>query len=402
MGHLGTAELAGAGVGTAVVQTAVGLLVFLAYATTPAVARLLGQGERAAALAVGRDGIYLAAGLGVVVAVAGWVWAPALASALGAAGAEAGFAVDYIRWAAPGMPAMLVVLAATGVLRGWQDTRTPLAVAGAGAAVNVGLNWLLVYGVGMSVAGSALGTTLVQWGSAAVYVVIIVPRMRRLRVPLAPSVRGVLHVGHVGGWLLVRTLGLRAALLLTLNAAARSGQTSLAAHQIVFTLFTFMAFALDALAIAAQALVGKARGERDADELRQLRGTLTRWALLFGLVVGAALALASPWIGHLFTSDPEVVDAVGQATLVLAAAQPLAGVVFVLDGVLIGAEDMAYLAGASLATLAVYAAVLRVAVTLPLPPVTAIWIAFTLGFLGTRAVTLVWRAWQPGAPAFRL
>ena len=157
IGHLGTAELAGVGIASTLVQTVVGLMVFLAYSTTPAVARHLGAGRLADALRVGRDGLWTAAGLGVVLAAVGAVVMRPLLRAMGAQGEVLDHATSYALWSLPGLVAMLIVLAAVGVLRGLQDTTTPLLVAGVGAAVNAGLNFALVYGAHLGVAGAAIG-----------------------------------------------------------------------------------------------------------------------------------------------------------------------------------------------------------------------------------------------------
>src|SRR6185436_13423311 len=138
--------------------TAVSVCVFLAYGTTASVARRVGAGDLRAAVAQGVDGIWLGIGLGVVLAVALQVAGGALVDAFGTSAAATPYALTYLRVSLVGLPAMLAVLAATGVLRGMQDTRTPLVVAVVGAAANVVLNLVLVYGVGLGIAGSALGT----------------------------------------------------------------------------------------------------------------------------------------------------------------------------------------------------------------------------------------------------
>ncbi|MGL3805735.1 MATE family efflux transporter [Paeniglutamicibacter sp. R2-26] len=394
IGHLGINELAGAGLGTTVLQTAVGLMVFLAYSTTPAVARSIGAGETGKAMAAGRDGIWLALGLGVILAVAGFLGAEPLAAAMGAEGPVLGFAVDYIRYSTFGIPAMLLVLAATGVLRGMQDTKTPLYVAGIGFGVNVVLNFVLVYPLGMSVAGAALGTSIAQWGMAAVYLWMLVPRIRAAGQSLAPHGRGVLGTGQVGSWLMLRTLSLRLALIATVWVATGQGALTLAAHQLVFTVFTFMAFALDALAIAAQALIGKELGAANEQRARLLTRTMCRWGVYFGLATGAVLAVAAPFAGALFTTDDSVHQATMAGIWVLAAAQPLCGLVFVLDGVLIGAGDARYLAVVGMVNLVVYLPMLYAVTRFEHHGVSAvvwIWVAFGLGFMASRAATLSWR-----------
>ena len=395
IGHLGVAQLAGVGLASAVLHTAVGLMVFLAYSTTPAVARAIGDGQLGKALAAGRDGVWLALLLGVLLAVAGFLAADPLIGLLGAEGEVRAFAVDYLRWSMPGLVAMLLIFAGTGLLRGLQDTRTPLLVATAGFTLNIILNLWLVYGLGWSVAGSAAGTSVAQWAMAGVYLAIVRRNALRNGVGLLPSWRGIRSMARVGSWLMLRTLTLRIAILATVLVATAQGTANLAAHQLAMTIFSFLAFALDALAIAAQALIGKELGASNAVKARLLTGTMVRWGLGFGAVTGLLLALAAPWAGALFTSDPEVQRMLALALWVLAAGQPLAGYVFVLDGVLIGAGDAKYLALAGVVNLAAYVPMLAAVALLGVPGGAGLgwlWAAFALGYMAARAMTLGLRA----------
>ncbi|MEO5778451.1 MAG: MATE family efflux transporter [Arthrobacter oryzae] len=395
VGHLGVAQLAGVGLASAVLHTAVGLMVFLAYSTTPAVARAIGEGKLPRALAAGRDGVWLAFLLGLVLAAAGFLAAEPLLELMGARGDVRSFAVDYLRWSMPGLVAMLLIFAATGVLRGMQDTRTPLVVATAGFALNIVLNLVLVYGLDWSVTGSAVGTSIAQWAMALVYVVMVRRSARHYGVPLRPDWHGIRAMTKVGSWLMLRTLSLRIAILVTVVVVTAQGSVNLAAHQLAMTIFTFLAFALDALAIAAQALIGKELGAGRSDAARALTRTMTRWGLGFGVLTGALLAMAAPWLGPLFTSDAGVTSALTLALLVLAAGQPLAGYVFVLDGVLIGAGDAKYLAVAGVINLAVYLPLLLAVHLTGADGGTGllwVWAAFSLGYMLVRALTLGLRA----------
>jgi putative MATE family efflux protein len=395
VGHFGVAQLAGVGLASAVLHTVVGLMVFLAYSTTPAVARAVGNGQLPRALAAGRDGVWLALLLGIVLAAAGFLAAEPLVDLMGTGAEVRIFAVEYLRWSMPGLVAMLLIFAGTGVLRGLQDTRTPLLVAAAGFTLNVALNLFLVYGLQWSVAGSAIGTSIAQWAMALVYVVMVGRNARNHGVSLLPDWRGVRALTKVGSWLMLRTLSLRIAILATVVVVTAQGPVNLAAHQLAMTVFTLLAFALDALAIAAQAMIGKELGASRPSAARELTGTMVRWGLGFGALTGILLAVAAPWAGPLFTSDADVQAALTLALWVLAAGQPIAGYVFVLDGVLIGAGDAKYLALAGVVNLAVY-----------LPLLLAVghsgaaggagllwlWAAFSLGYMAARAVTLGLRA----------
>lgn len=399
VGRLGAEPLAGLGVAGAVLATAVGVFVFLAYATTAAVARRLGADELPAALRQGVDGMWLALGLGALTAAVLAVAAPGLVRALGATDDVAVAATSYLHAALPGLPAMLVVLAATGVLRGLQDTRTPLVVAVVGSLANVPLTLALVHGTGplpsLGVAGAGLGTTTAQAGMAAALAVVVVRGARRLGVRLLPHGAGVLRTGRDGVPLLVRTLTLRAALLLTTTAAARTGTDALAAHQVLQSLWSTGAFALDALAIAGQALTGRTLGAADVDGTRAVLRRLVAWGAVLGVVLGAAALAARTVLPGLFTPDEGVRSAIAAALVVVALAQPLAAYVFVLDGVLIGAGDGPYLARAGLVVLLAYTPlVVLVLVLAPAgtPGLVWLWVAFAGGFMGARAVTLGLRA----------
>ncbi|VEH25876.1 Multidrug-efflux transporter [Cellulomonas fimi] len=395
VGHLGTASLAGLALASTVLVTVVGLCVFLAYATTAAVARRLGAGDRGGALQVGVDGMWLALGLGIVLAALTWATAPWVVGALGAAGATATEAVVYLRWSAPGLPGMLLVLASTGALRGLQDTRTPLVVATAGAVVNAALNVALVYGAGMGIAGSGLGTALTQLAMGAVLAAVLVRGARAAGSRLGPHAAGLWANARAGAPLLVRTLTLRAAILLTVWVATGLGATALAGHQVVNAVWGLAAFALDALAIAAQALVGHALGAADVPRTRALLRRTLQWGVGAGAVLGLVLGGASWLYVRLFTTDPDVRHAAVVALVVAAVTMPMAGWVFVLDGVLIGAGDGRFLAWAGVATLVAYVPVaLGVRALAPdgAPGLAWLWAAFAGVFMLARAVTTGWRA----------
>jgi putative MATE family efflux protein len=395
VGHLGTPELAGLGVAAVILQTVVGLCVFLAYGTTASVARHLGAGDLRAALAHGIDGVWLAIVIGALATVLGVVLTPTLVGAFGTGTAVAGHAETYLAIAFLGTTPLLIMLAATGVLRGLQDTRTPLRVAVVGNGLNIVLNLVLVYGLDLGIAGSAIGSVLAQVLSAAWLVAVVVRAAREHDAPLSPDLPGIRAAAHAAVALVIRTLALRACLLIGTYAVTRvdSGATdvNVATHQVAITLWSFLAFALDAIAIAAQALTGRSLGRGDIETTRQLTRRMVRWGWGSGIVAGAALALSSPFIGALFTTDPEVRDRLVPVLLVAAVGQPLAGLVFVLDGVLIGAGDGAYLAWAGIVVLAAYAPAALVAATLP-HGLVWVWVAMTVVFMGARGVLLSWRA----------
>jgi putative MATE family efflux protein len=284
---------------------------------------------------------------------------------------------------------MLAVLAATGVLRGLQDTRTPLVVATVGALANIGLNLLLVYGVGLGIAGSALGTVLAQAGMAVALAAVVVRGARRYDVAGRPRLAGIRAAALVGVPLLVRTLTLRIALLVTTFVAASAGTVAIAAHQVAFTVWTLLALALDAVAIAGQAIVGRYLGAGDVAGARAATRRMLEWGAAAGVVLAIALLLLRVAFVPLFSPDPRVQALLSSVLVVAALAQPVCGVVFALDGVLIGAGDGRYLAWAGVGTLGAFLPLAGLVLALDAGLV-ALWWAFN-GYLLARLVTLLWR-----------
>ena len=394
IGHLGAVPLAGLGIAGAVLQTIVGLMVFLAYSTTPAVARRFGSGDRPGAVSAGIDGMWLALLLGAVLAAVGALASPWIVGLFGATDAVASEATTYLTISMWGLPAMLIVFAATGLLRGMQDTVTPLWIVGIGFAVNAGLNFLFIYGFGWGIAGSALGTVVAQWGMVAAYAAIVSRLARRHGAVVGMTRAGLRGTARSGGWMFLRTVSLRAALLVTVGVATGIGTDELAGWQVVFTMFSTAAFALDALAIAAQALIGLRLGEGDTAGVRRVLGRTVAWGTWFGVIVGALIAALSGVIGLAFTGDPDIARLIQPALLVLAAAQPIAGIVFVLDGVLIGAGDARYLALAGLLNLVPFAPALwAVTASGATGAAGLVWlaVAFFGVYMLARLATLGWR-----------
>lgn len=386
VGHLGTPQLAGLAIAAALLSTAVSVFVFLAYATTAAVSRRVGAGDLQAAIRQGMDGIWLALLLGAAVVALTLPASPWLIDLFGASDTATPYAVTYLRISSLGIPAMLVVLAATGILRGLQDTRTPLYVAIGGFAANGALNVGLVYGAGLGIAGSAWGTVIAQYGMAVAYLVVVVRGARRHGASLRPDAAGIRASAQAGVPLLVRTLSLRAVLMIATAVAARMGDAEVAAHQIILSLWSLMAFALDAIAIAGQAIIGRYLGANDAEGARQVCRRMVQWGVVSGVALGALLIVARPLFIPLFTGDPAVQDTLLPALLVVALSQPISGVVFVLDGVLMGAGDGPYLAWAMLLTLVVFAPVALLVPALG-GGLTALWWAMTL-MMSVRMATL--------------
>ena len=356
VGRIGAAELGGMGLAVAVLSTVAWVFNFLVYGTTSAVARSLGSGDTDGALRRVRTSVRAALLLGVSVGGLLWVVAPWLLAALGAVDALIGPATDYLRVRALGVPLLMLTYVGHGAFRGASDTRTPLGIAVGSNVLNAALTLALVGPFG--IVGVAAATVVAELAAVLAFVVLLpragVPRTGLVRTRAGGSASGeparladdlaeVRTLLRVGRDLFLRTGGLTLGLLAVSAAAARMGVVTSAAHQVLHQIMMLGSFTLDGLAVAGQATVGTALGRGDRDEARAL-GRTTAWLGAAGGALTAVLLLvASGVVPRLLTDDAVVLDAVATAWWLLAVGHLITGVVFALDGVMMGAEDYRYL-----------------------------------------------------------
>ncbi len=355
VGRIGTPELAGLAVASAVLLTFHSLSIFLAYGTTASVARRIGAGDRFGAAGDALQSMWLSLLLAAVAVAAGAAFSEPLLRALGADGEVLDHALLYLRISLLGLPALLLTLAGTGWLRGIQDTRTPVVVALGTALANLVLESILVFGLGFGIGASAASTVLVQWVGAAVYTRSVLRGAAHEGVGLRPHLARIGALARIGRDLIVRTAALRASLLIATAVATRLGTVDLAAHQISFEVWSFLALSLDAVAIAGQALVGNHLGAGRAAVARAAGNRMLAWGAALGVVAAIAVLASRGVLPSAFTEDRAVRDLTAFILLWVAVLQPINGVVFTLDGLLIGAGDQRYLARSMVAALACFA-----------------------------------------------
>lgn len=363
VGRLGADALGALGIAAAVFGVAFALFNFLAYGTTPLIARAVGSGDHAAAGRMAVDALALGAAIGVVSLA---VLAGAASSFVTAMGAETSIldgAVQYVRIRALALPAVMLITVGHGVFRGFQDTRTPLVITVGLNAINLVLDPLFIFGLDGGLAGAAWATVAAQWVGAGWFVLTLWRRREVLHIPWdRVSLSGMRRLLGAGRALVVRTSALLGALTLATAIAARVGTVAVAAHQVAAQLWLFLALVVDALAIAGQALIGTTVAS-EPDRARHVAARLLGLGLLAGLGLGGFMLAGLGVVPSWFTDDPLVVERVRRVYPFVVAMQPLNALVFVWDGIVIGAGDFGYLAGST-----VVAALSSVAVLLLVVP----------------------------------
>lgn len=345
VGRLGVVPLAALGVDVSLFSFAFALFNFLAYVTTPLVAQARGRGDMAESGRVVVRAVVLALAIGVLSAAALGGAAPLFVRVMQAGPAVVAPAVTYLRVRALAVPALLLITAGHGSYRGFQDTRTPLYVTLVANGLNAVFDPLLMFRARMGLAGAAWATAGAQWVGALWFLWLLARRAREEGWPLGfPALSELAAFLRLGGVLVARTLFVVGSLTAATAAAARIGTREVAAHQVVQQVWFLMAMIVDALAIAAQALVGDLIGRGDSAGARALADRLFRWGLVTGVVLGGAFLGLRPVLGGLFSADPGVTGQVATIVPIAAGMQPLAALVFVADGVFLGVLRLRLLA----------------------------------------------------------
>ncbi|MEV0292836.1 MATE family efflux transporter [Nocardia sp. NPDC050710] len=348
IGRLGALALAGLAVGGLILAQVSSQLTFLSYGTTARAARRHGAGDARGAVAEGVQATWIAVGVGLLILGVVQAFAVPVTNAIAGGGNIAAAALDWVRIALFGVPLILMSMAGNGWLRGVQETRRPLIYVAAGLSVSGVLCPVLVHGLlgapRMELPGSAVANVVGQLLTAALFLYALM----RERVSPAPHWAVIRAQLVLGRDLILRSLAFQACFVSAAAVASRFGAASVAAHQLVLQLWNFLALTLDSLAIAAQTLVGSALGAGSARGARGLARRITLWSEVFSLLLAACFAAGYSVIPKLFTDDPAVLDRTHVAWWFFVGLIPVAGIVFALDGVLLGAGDAAFLRTATL------------------------------------------------------
>jgi putative MATE family efflux protein len=387
VGHLGTEQLAALAIAATLLTGAFTLFNFLTYGTTAQVARLSGAAAHEEAGRLAAQALWLASGIGVLLTATLAALAVPLVDLMGAEGHTAELAVLYLRIGSLGLPFALIALAGQGFLRGVSDLRTPLVIVVVANVANVLLNLLFIYGFDWGLAGSAWATVVAQLGMGVAFVAAL------LRAPATsrrPSLAGMRPLARIGSEIFVRTTALYASFLVAGAVLARVGNDSLAAHQVAFQLFVFLALVLDAVAIAGQVIVGRSLGASDADEAYRAAKRMIELSVAAGAVFAVVMLALTEVLPRAFTSDADVIDELHKIWPLFALMQPANGAVFALDGILIGAGDTRFLMWGMLASsLLVFVPVALASLALDFG-IVGVWCGL-LGLIAARLVTCGWR-----------
>ncbi|MFZ4719009.1 MAG: MATE family efflux transporter [Ilumatobacteraceae bacterium] len=386
VGRLGTPQLAGMGIASIVLLNVVAVLSVLEY-VTPDIARARGAGDMDTARRTAAHGLWLSVLIGVPSGALLALVARPLCWLIGGRGDVLDHAATYLAISAIGLPFVLIGFLGHGVLRGHNDLITPLKIVVVANVANLILEILAVYVWDMGIAGSAASTVVVQAAAAIAFLVA----MRRHLTKVEPAWRHYRPILNNGAHMAVRSVAMYTVWNVSTVIAAHLDAPTLAANQVMTQLFMFLALILDALAVPLHSLVAEELGAGHPDDAERIGRVSTRLSLWAAGLLGLALLALTPVIQRIFTTDPAVQSRLVGALFVLAAMQFPGAVAFALDGALIGARDMAWLARQAIRNLVAF---------VPLAAATVIWPRLGLaGLWGaqmcwmTMRATVNWRRW---------
>lgn len=393
VGRLGVIPLAALGVNAAIFSLAFVLFNVLEYGTTPMVASAGGRGDRQGAGRTVMQALMVAAIAGPIAMLVLLGFDEPIAAAMGATEELHEPTLTYLRIRALAAPAVLIVTAGHGIFRGYLDTKTPLIVTLGLNLVNLVLDPLLIFGLELGLAGAAIATVIAQWTGALWFLDLLLRRRREaLGIEIAlPRPAELVPFLRIGGALALRTFALIGTLTLATAVATRIGTVQVAAHQVATQVWLLLALVVDALAVAGQALVARYRGAGDPATAREAANRLLGWGLRIGVGLAALFLALAPILPRFFTSEAEVVATILLVYPFIVFMQPLNAVVFVWDGVFLGAEDFRFLAWQMVLSAVAAAGVLLLVLPMGWGLVGVWWGMVALMLV--RGLTLGWRYW---------
>lgn len=309
------------------------------------ISQYLGAGKLEEVKNLPMQAMLIVFGISVLILGATYPFARSIFKWYNAEGLVLDYCVEYYQIRALGFPLILITFAIIGTFRGLQNTYYPMLVAITGLVLNIGLDFLLVYGLEgflepMGLAGAA-------WASVVSQVVMVVLAFYflftkteipfKLNFPFNKEIKNLLIMIFN---LFVRTLALNIALNLAMRYATGYGEVYSNAYSIAINIWFICAFVIDGYASAGNMLSGRLFGAEDYVNLEVLRKKLTKYGIIVGILLLLILGVLYFPIGKLYSNDNEVRRLFYNSFWITIAMQPLCAVAFIYDGMYKGMGRM--------------------------------------------------------------
>lgn len=404
VGRLGVAALGAVGLATLVFNFSAFLFSFLMVVTVPRVASANANNNPAEASRATAQGLQVSLTLGTVAAVVLWYFAPSLVAAMSKNGSKevTEYAVSYLRCRCVASPAVLSFFVALGSFRGFRDTVTPLYAAIAANVINLVLDLVLIFVFNMGVAGAAIATSVSQYVSCTVLVLMLIRRkmLRPADLLAKPPKEELFNFLKAGVSLSSRNILSMVVILYATTAVSNLGAASLAAHEILRQVWVFAIQGFSALDIATQALIAVYVGQGMQHKASSILKRTLQLGTGVGAVIAVILLVGSRALPCTFTSDAAVINIASSVLPFIAFFLPFDAVAAIMDGSLLGAGDTGYLGRTMLVTASISMGVLYCARMRPDFNLVGVWMAIKLLTLG-RVAFGAWRLSGKNSPLGR-
>ena len=357
IGRLGVELLAARAIASALIGGIYWVFTFLIFGTTTLVGYHYGANEPEACGEICLHAILLAIVGGITITFFSILFSPHLYSLMGAEQTVLVSGSSYFRIRMAGTPFTFLFYATVGFLRGIQNTRTPMLIALFANGLNIVLDYALIYGAfglpAMGLKGAAIASLVSQAIGGAICIKLLFFSSYTTRYGLTQwrfNLRRLLPLSRIGRDIAIRTGALRFSMIFATAMVSRMGAGILAGHEIAIQLWLLTSDTIDGFAVAGQVLVAKYLGSNRKEQAYRLGKTLVFWGCASGLVFALGYIFFQQPLIVLFTNSPEVIHTLssGWIFLLFALFLPFNGIVFVLDGLLIGAHDTRFLMWAML------------------------------------------------------
>ena len=338
IGQLNDIEMLGAvGIGSSFFLLVLWVLAQTRSAVLAVVARYYGEQRLDAISGLVPIAMWTNFGLGLLFLGITYPFAEHIFEAYNASGRQLELTCDYFRIRCFGFPISLAVYALTGAFRGMQNLRWSMWISLTGAAVNLVLNPLLIFGIGpfpvMGIEGSALASLIAQVCMLLACLVVVRTRTSFTLWPGSWRHPEFIPLMLNSGQLFARTIALNVCYYLGNRYATGYGTSYIGAHSIAMQIWLFSAFFIDGYAAAGSVLVGRLNGERNWRELYHVSWQVVRMSVTIGAVLAVIYLIAYAHIGTLFTQDPVVLSLLGGVFWMVVITQPINAVAFAFDGI---------------------------------------------------------------------
>ncbi|MBC6997842.1 MATE family efflux transporter [Cytophaga sp. FL35] len=390
----GLESLAAAGIVGSFLSMLIWILGQTRSAISAIISQYLGAGRLEEVKSLPAQAIYLNIALSILILLSTIFVVREIFELLNASGKILEYCISYYSIRVWGFPLTLFVFAVMGIFRGLQNTYYPMLIAITGAVLNIGLDFLLVYGVEgylepMYLKGAAWASLIAQGVMAIMAFVLLWVKTDislKLQLPLNKEL-GRLVVMSLN--LFVRALALNTALILAVREATDLGPQYIGAHTIAINIWLFSAFFIDGYAAAGNIMGGRLLGARDYAGLFTLAKRIIKYGLLISLVLMLFGFVFYKPIGLLFSKETLVLETFYTVFFIVILSLPMNTVAFVFDGLFKGLGEMKYLRNTLLAaTFLGFVPILFVGKYLDWG-LYGIWAAFTL-WMVIRGGALVW------------